>query len=62
MFGGGGEDEFAGGDEALLVGETDGLAGADGGVGSFEPATPTMPETTKSTSGRVATWTEPAEP
>ena len=32
----GGDDEFAGGDEALLVGEADGLAGADGGVGGFE--------------------------
>ena len=32
----GGDDEFAGGDEALLVGEADGFAGADGGVGGFE--------------------------
>ncbi len=31
-----GEDEFAGGYEALLVGEADGLAGADCGVGGFE--------------------------
>ncbi len=31
-----GEDEIAGGDEAFLVGEADGLAGADGGVGGFE--------------------------
>jgi hypothetical protein len=30
------EDEVAGGDEALLVGEADGLAGEDGGVGGFE--------------------------
>ena len=32
----GGDDEFAGGDEALLVGEADGFAGADSGVGGFE--------------------------
>ena len=32
----GGDDELAGGYEALLVGEADGLAGADGGVGGFE--------------------------
>ena len=32
----GGDDEFAGGDEALLVGEADGFAGADCGVGGFE--------------------------
>jgi hypothetical protein len=31
----GGED-LAGGDEALLVGQADGLAGADCGVGGFE--------------------------
>ena len=31
-----GDDEVAGGDEALLVGEADGLAGADGGVGGFQ--------------------------
>src|ERR1019366_10437831 len=31
------EDEVAGGDEALLVGQADGLAGADGGVGGLEP-------------------------
>ena len=36
VLAGGGEDEVAGGDEALLVGEADGLAGADGGVGGFE--------------------------
>ena len=33
--GGGGED-FAGGDHALLVGEADGHAGKDSGVSSFE--------------------------
>ncbi len=32
----GGDDELAGGYEALFVGEADGLAGADGGVGGFE--------------------------
>ncbi len=31
-----GDDELAGGYEALLVGEADGLAGFDGGVGGFE--------------------------
>ena len=36
VFAGGGEDEFAGGYEALLVGEADGLSGADCGVGGFE--------------------------
>jgi hypothetical protein len=36
VLAGGGEDEVAGGDEAFLVGEADGLAGADGGVGGFE--------------------------
>ena len=36
VLAGGVEDEFAGGDEAFLVGEADGLAGADGGVGGFE--------------------------
>ncbi len=36
VFARGGDDEFASGDEALLVGETDGFAGADGGVGGFE--------------------------
>ncbi len=35
LAGGGGED-FAGGDHALLVGEADGLAGEDGGVRGFE--------------------------
>src|SRR5690242_11981347 len=32
----GGDDDLAGGDEAFLIGETDGLARADGGVGGFE--------------------------
>ena len=32
----GGDDELAGGYEALLVGEADGFAGADCGVGGFE--------------------------
>ena len=36
VLAGGVEDEIAGGYEALLVGEADGLAGADGGVGGFE--------------------------
>ena len=36
VLAGGGEDEFAGGDHALLVGEADGLAGENGGVGGFE--------------------------
>ena len=36
VFAGGGDDELAGGYEALLVGEADGFAGADGGVGGFE--------------------------
>ena len=36
VLAGGGDDELAGGYEALLVGEADGLAGADGGVGGFE--------------------------
>ena len=36
MFGSGGEDEFAGGDEAFLIGEADGLARTDCGVGGFE--------------------------
>ena len=35
VAGGGGED-FARGDHALLVGEADGFAGEDGGVGGFE--------------------------
>jgi hypothetical protein len=35
LAGGGGED-FAGGHHALLVGQADGLAGQDGGVGGFE--------------------------
>ncbi len=33
---GGVEDEVAGGDEAFFVGEADGFAGEDGGVGGFE--------------------------
>ena len=36
VLAGGLEDEVAGGDEAFLVGEADGFAGADGGVGGFE--------------------------
>ncbi len=36
MFLCGGDDELAGGDEALLVGEADSFAGADCGVGGFE--------------------------
>ncbi len=32
----GGDDEFASGYEAFLVGETDGFSGADCGVGGFE--------------------------
>ncbi len=36
VLAGGGEDELAGGYEAFLVGEADGLAGADCGVGGFE--------------------------
>ena len=35
-FAGCGEDEVAGGDEALLVGEADGLAGEDRSVRGFE--------------------------
>jgi len=35
LLGGSGED-FASGDHAFLVGESDGLAGEDGGVGGFE--------------------------
>ena len=31
-----GGDEIAGGDQALLVGEADGLAGFDGFIGGFE--------------------------
>ena len=37
---GGLEDEFPGGYEALLVGQADGLAGADGGVGGFQAGYP----------------------
>src|SRR5271170_7349436 len=33
----GGDDEFAGGYEALFVGQADGFPSADCGVGSFEP-------------------------
>jgi len=36
VFFGGGDDEFAGGYEALFVGQADGFAGADCGVGGFE--------------------------
>ena len=36
VLAGGGEDEVAGGYEAFLVGEADGFAGEDGGVGGFE--------------------------
>ncbi len=36
VLAGGGEDEIAGGDEALLVSEADGFAAEDGGVGGFE--------------------------
>src|SRR5205823_8757798 len=36
VFFGGGDDEFAGGYQALLVGEADGLTGAGCGVGGFE--------------------------
>jgi hypothetical protein len=36
VLAGGGEDEFAGGDQALLVGQADGLAGADGRVGGLQ--------------------------
>ncbi len=36
VLAGGGEDEVAGGYEAFFVGEADGFAGQDGGVGGFE--------------------------
>ena len=36
MLAGGSDDELAGGYEALFVGEADGFAGADCGVGGFE--------------------------
>ena len=36
MFFCGGDDELAGGYEALFVGQADGFAGADRGVGGFE--------------------------
>jgi hypothetical protein len=36
MFSGGGDDELAGGYEAFFVGQADGFAGTDRGVGGFE--------------------------